>query len=106
MASKSTDIESLLRQIDDLKSKLSETTQALSEVAKDRGAQVGEIASFKGSRIYNEGEKQLDQLQLRAEKAATQAKDKVRENPAMAIAVAMGVTAGAAYLISMVKERR
>ena len=70
------------------------------------GKRAGDAAYSEGSSLYRSGEQQLEHLQSRAEQMSHQAKDKVRQEPALALATALGVGAGIALLIGIVTSRK
>jgi len=99
-------IENLSQQIDELKSELRSQSQHLTELARVRGKRAGDAAYSEGSSLYRSGEQQLEHLQSRAEQMSHQARDKVRQEPALALATALGVGAGIALLIGIVTSRK
>ncbi len=85
------DIEQLSEQIAALKQDMAEISHTLGELGRSsRDAAAGQ-ARRKASELRAAGERQIDAAQHRAEELGHQAADAVRQQPAAAVGLAVGV---------------
>ena len=103
-ALKPTDSESeqLSKQIADLKADLAAISKTLSEMGTARSDAAFESVRESALALRDQGEKALKDAQTRARDVGHQAADAVREQPAMAVGLAVGL----GFLIGLVTARK
>lgn len=94
--------ERMLRQIADLKADLAAISKTLAEMGAARGDAAYASVRDSASALREQGERALKDAQARAREVGHQAADTVREQPAMAVGLAVGL----GFLIGWVTARK
>lgn len=101
-AKTTTDVEKLNAQIAELKTDMQTITKTLAEIGAQRRDSAAESVRGAAEDLRHRSEKQMFEAQLAAEKYGKQATDAVREQPAMA----MGLAVGLGFLVGFATGRK
>ena len=101
-ASSTTTTSDVSEQIAVLQNDLATLTKAISELTKDKGAQLSDTARLKVADAQQTAMDQIDTAKARADKLQGQASDFIREQPAMAL----GIAAGVGFLLGTLGNRK
>ncbi|WP_322867905.1 YqjD family protein [Aquicoccus sp. G2-2] len=94
--------QALSEQMADLRADIAGITKTLAEMGAARGEAAKESAQNTVSALRDQGEKALKDAQARAEAISHQAADTVREQPAVAVGLAVGL----GFLLGFVSGRK
>lgn len=95
-------VEDLSKQIDALKGDIASIAQILSEMGRDQGNATAQRVRDTASDLRARGERQLHHAQAQAHELGGQAADAVRQQPAAAMGIAMGL----GFILGFLTSRR